>query len=56
MSDSMNTFFWGATAMASWAVGLIFLHSWRFTADRFFALFRSGVLDFVDALGCSGRR
>jgi hypothetical protein len=39
MSDSMNTFFWGATAMASWAVGLIFLHSWRFTADRFFALF-----------------
>ena len=39
MSDSMNTFFGGATAMACWAVGLIFLHSWRFTADRFFALF-----------------
>ena len=39
MSDSMNAFFWGATAMACWAVGLIFLRSWRFTADRFFALF-----------------
>jgi hypothetical protein len=35
----MNTFLWGATAMGCWAVGLIFLRSWRFTADRFFALF-----------------
>lgn len=35
----MNTFFWGATAMACWAVGLIFFRSWRFTDDRFFALF-----------------
>jgi hypothetical protein len=35
----MNTFFWGAIAMACWAVGLIFLRSWRRTNDRFFALF-----------------
>jgi hypothetical protein len=35
----MNTFFWGTIAMACWAVGLIFLRSWRFTNDRFFALF-----------------
>ena len=35
----MNTFFWGATALGCWAVGLIFLRSWRFIADRFFALF-----------------
>jgi len=35
----MNTFFWGAIAMACWAVGLIFLRSWRLTNDRFFALF-----------------
>lgn len=35
----MNLFFWGATASACWAVGLIFLRSWKFTGDRFFALF-----------------
>ena len=35
----MNAFFWGATAMASWAVGLIFFRSWRQTRDRLFALF-----------------
>ncbi|RPI53088.1 MAG: hypothetical protein EHM55_14840 [Acidobacteria bacterium] len=35
----MNTFLWGATAMGCWAVGLIFLKSWRQTEDRFFALF-----------------
>ncbi len=35
----MNTFLWGATAMGCWAVGLVFLRSWRLTADRFFALF-----------------
>lgn len=35
----MNTFFWGATAMGCWTVGLIFFRSWRFTDDRFFALF-----------------
>lgn len=35
----MNTFFWGATAMGCWAVGLIFFRSWRFTDDRFFAIF-----------------
>ena len=35
----MNTFFWGATAMACWSVGLIFFRSWRLTEDRFFALF-----------------
>ena len=35
----MNLFFWGATALACWAVGLIFFRSWRFTGDRFFALF-----------------
>ena len=39
MSDSMNAFLWGATAMASATVGLMFLRSWRFTGDRFFALF-----------------
>jgi hypothetical protein len=32
-------FFWGATAMACWTIGLIFLRSWRFTGDRFFGLF-----------------
>ncbi len=35
----MNTFLWGATAMGCWAVGIIFLKSWRHTDDRFFALF-----------------
>lgn len=35
----MNMFLWGATALACWAVGLIFFRSWKFTADRFFALF-----------------
>lgn len=35
----MNLFLWGATAMGCWAVGLIFFRSWRFTQDRFFALF-----------------
>lgn len=35
----MNMFLWGATAVACWAVGLIFFRSWKFTADRFFALF-----------------
>jgi hypothetical protein len=35
----MNPFLWGATAMGCWAVGLIFLKSWRHTEDRFFALF-----------------
>ena len=35
----MITFLWGATAMACWAVGLIFFRSWRFTDDQFFALF-----------------
>jgi Family of unknown function (DUF5985) len=35
----MNFFFWGATAMACWAVGLIFFRSFRLTGDRFFALF-----------------
>lgn len=35
----MNLFLWGATAMGCWAAGLIFLRSWRFTQDRFFALF-----------------
>lgn len=35
----MNPFFWGATALACWAVGLIFLRSWKVTTDRFFALF-----------------
>jgi hypothetical protein len=35
----MNAFLWGATAMGCWVVGLVFLKSWRHTADRFFALF-----------------
>jgi hypothetical protein len=35
----MHSFFWGATAMACWTVGLIFFRSWRSTSDRFFALF-----------------
>lgn len=35
----MLPFFWGATAMASWTVGLILFRSWRSTGDRFFALF-----------------
>lgn len=35
----MNSFIWGATAMGCWAVGLIFFRSWRFSEDRFFALF-----------------
>jgi len=35
----MNTFLWGATAMGCWAAGLIFFRSWRFTDDRFFAIF-----------------
>ena len=35
----MTTFFWGATAMGCWAVGLIFFRSWRSTGDRFFAIF-----------------
>ena len=35
----MNYFFWGATSMGCWAVGLIFLRSWRQTEDRFFAIF-----------------
>lgn len=37
----MNTFFWGATAMACLTIGLIFFRSWRDTGDRFFALFGS---------------
>jgi hypothetical protein len=35
----VNTFLWGATAMGCWAVGLIFVRSWRLTGDRFFGLF-----------------
>jgi len=30
---------WGASAAASWTVGLLFLRFWRDTRDRFFALF-----------------
>jgi hypothetical protein len=37
----MNTFLWGASAMACWTVGVIFFRSWRHTGDRFFALFGS---------------
>ena len=37
----MNQFLWGASAMASGTVGLIFFRSWRHTGDRFFALFGS---------------
>jgi hypothetical protein len=29
-------FLWGALAMASWVVGLFFLHFWRTTRDRLF--------------------
>ncbi len=36
---AMNIFLWGATAMGCLAVGLIFFRSWRFSGDRFFALF-----------------
>jgi len=35
----MNQFLWGASAMATLTVGLIFFRSWRHTGDRFFALF-----------------
>jgi hypothetical protein len=35
----VNQFFWGAAAMGCWAVGLIFIRSWRRSGDRFFALF-----------------
>ena len=35
----MKTFLWGATAMGCWVAGLIFFRSWRFSDDRFFALF-----------------
>jgi hypothetical protein len=37
----MSPFLWGATAMACWAVGLVFFRSWRLTGDRFFVLFGS---------------
>lgn len=38
-STAFNLFFWGASAAASWTVGLLFLRFWRETRDRFFALF-----------------
>jgi hypothetical protein len=36
---ALNTFLWGASAAASWAIGLFFLRFWRDTHDRFFAMF-----------------
>ena len=35
----LNTFLWGASAVASWTIGLFFLRFWRHTRDRFFVLF-----------------
>jgi len=34
----LTQFFWGASAMAAWIVGMIFFRSWRYTGDRFFVL------------------
>jgi predicted permease len=36
---ALNIFLWGASAAASWAIGLFFLRFWRDTRDRFFAMF-----------------
>ena len=36
--NTANTFFWGGSAVASWAIGLFFLRFWRQTHDRFFAI------------------
>jgi hypothetical protein len=36
---TLNTFIWGASAAASWAIGLFFLRFWRDTRDRLFAFF-----------------
>jgi hypothetical protein len=38
-STTLVTFIWGASAAASWAIGLFFLRFWRDTRDRFFAMF-----------------
>jgi predicted permease len=38
-TSALNLFVWGASAAASWTVGLLFLRFWRETRDRFFALF-----------------
>ncbi len=38
----MQLFFWGATALGCWVVGLIFLRYWRDTGDRLFAFFAAG--------------
>lgn len=35
----LSGFLWGASAVASWAIGLFFLRFWRQTRDRFFAMF-----------------
>lgn len=35
----MNTFMWGAIAMACWAIGVFFVHFWRTTGDRLLLLF-----------------
>ena len=35
----MNSFLWGALAMACWIAGLFFLKSWRVTRDRLFLFF-----------------
>jgi hypothetical protein len=54
---ALDSFLWGASAAASWAIGLFFLRFWRDTRDRFFAMFatafsRTG----PPARGCDGAR
>ena len=36
---ALNTFLWGASAAASWTIGLFFMRVWRDTRDRFFVMF-----------------
>jgi uncharacterized protein DUF5985 len=49
---ALNTFLWGASAAASWAIGLFFLRFWRDTHDRFFAMFATAF--WVLALNWAG--
>ncbi len=39
MTGSIQLFFWGALAMASWVAGLFFLRFWRVSRDRLFLFF-----------------
>ena len=51
-ATALNTFLWGASAAASWAIGLFFLRFWRDTRDRFFAMFATAF--WVLALNWAG--